>query len=154
MKMKNDFFHDERGIASLEFTLTILIVMLMIMAIYDVLKFQNDMGTVFYNEQVARHRVSLVLLGDNNEKLIENFEDELNELNKNNFLSSLTYFDISLSCFDSLNTRYPVYCGKKIKLLKFSYKVKRKYTDNYISELLKIPVVFEREIFVVNDYYN
>lgn len=154
MKVKSDFIRDDRGIASLEFTFTILIVMLMIMSIYDVLKFQNDMGTVFYNEEIARHRVSLVLLGDNNEELIENFESELNDLNKNNFFSSLIYSDLSISCFDSLNTQYPVRCSKKIKLLKFSYKVKRKYTDNYISALLKMPVVFEREVFVVNDYYN
>lgn len=154
MKIIHDLLHDERGVSTLEFTFTFLIIMLVIMSIYDVLKFQNDIGMVFYNEQIAKHRVDLVKLNEESDTIKDYFELTLNEANENNFFSSLQYSDLNMYCYNSLVLEHPVECDKKIKLIKFSYKVRRKYTDNFISTLLNIPVVFDREIFVVNDYYN
>lgn len=154
MKIAHDLLSDERGVSTLEFILTFIIVMLVIMSIYDVLKFQNDIGMVSYNEQIAKHRVDLARLNEDSNIIKEGFESSLNEANKNEFFSSLQYYDLTMECYSGLSLKYSIKCNEKIKLIKFSYKVRRKYTDNFVSALLNIPVVFDREIFVVNDYYN
>lgn len=154
MKITRDFLKDERGFATLEFSFTFFILMIMIMSIYDVLKFQNDMGMVYFNEQAAKHRVDLVLLNGKSDEIVKNFEAELDKSGRNTFFRSLRYFDVTLRCYNSLSLDYAVTCGKTSKLLRVNYKVRRKFTDNYISALLNIPVEFEREVFIVNDYYN
>jgi len=154
MKIIHDLLDDERGISTIEFTFVFFIAMLMIMSIYDVLKFQNDIGMVFYNEQIARHRIDLVKLVEKSDEIVQDFERELNEANNNNFFSSLEYSEISLTCYNSLDLKYSVNCGKSVKVLRFNYQVKRMYTDSYISKLLNLPVTFSREIYVVNDYFN
>jgi hypothetical protein len=145
---------EESGVATIEATLCISIIMFLFFFIYETLKFQTDIAMITYNEQIAIHRMDVSMLNTRYTELRSQFAGQLEQDNASNYFSTLAYTDVRIHCYNNLDLKQTTSCGRYDKIVNFTYTVTRKYTNPVFTSLLSLPVDIKREVFLINDYYN
>ncbi len=145
---------EERGISTIEVSVLLPILFIILMMIYEVLRFQNDISIIYFNEEFSSQRVDLSFLNNDVEKINENFLADLKKSGSEFYFSALVYSETKITCYEDLNIKIGKKCGKKTKLIKISYQIQREYSSDWISGLLSFPKKFDREVFIVNDYFH
>ncbi|BEM16416.1 TadE/TadG family type IV pilus assembly protein [Serratia marcescens] len=145
---------EERGISTIEASVLLPILFIILMMIYEVLRFQNDISIIYFNEEFASQRVDLSFLDNDVEKINENFLADLNKSGSEFYFSALLYSEPKITCYEDINIKVSKKCGKKTKLINIAYQIQREYSSDWISDLLSFPQQFDREVFIVNDYFH
>lgn len=145
---------DDNGIATVETSILLPLILIIIALFYETLRFQNDISVIYYNEELATRRVDLALLKDDIFKISNKFLVDLSGDDEQFHFSQLTYSKLTMKCFDNIDLKANIKCGSKAKIINFSYQVSREYTNDFINKILSFPTNINREVFIVNDYYN
>jgi len=149
----NKFIKDNDGIATIEVTLLLPILFVILAMTYEVLKFQNDIAMVYFNEEFAVQHVDLALLANKPGDIKLNFLSDLNNNSNAFYFNSLEYSGLTISCYENIDVNYKRSCSKKTKLIKINYTVKRRYTSDITTKIVSLPKMLQREVFITNDYY-
>lgn len=154
MKLLNRYINNENGVSSIEACLLLPVIFFIIAMIYEVLKFQNDIAVIYINEEVATNHVDLSFLDKKVDAMTVDYLYFLNKYGNEFYFNSLSYSDVAIRCYKHINLTLVAPCDKNAKLISITYKVKREFTNDYISDFLSLPQQFDREVFVINDYYG
>jgi len=150
----DEFIKGDAGITTIEVTLLLPLLFVILAMTYEVLKFQNDIAMVYFNEEFATQHVDLALLNNQSSKIKLNFIDDLNNNNNSFYFNSLKYSDLTILCYDNIDTKYSRACSKNTKLIKINYIVRRMYTSDITNKIVSLPRILHREVFITNDYYD
>ncbi|NUU69105.1 hypothetical protein HQN64_23855 [Enterobacteriaceae bacterium BIT-l23] len=154
MNSYTDTLSCERGVATIEMSMVFMIIFVFIVFTYELLKFQNDVMMIAFNEDLAVARIDLAKLNDNPVQLATDFDQQIQSSGQWEYFNSLSYKPSQIQCFDNISQRTPGNCSEKSKLIKFTYQVEREKSAEEICELLGLPITLSREVITVNDYFK
>lgn len=153
MILKSVSIKSEDGVASVETAIVFYLLFLLVMFAYEFMKFQSNISLIYINEEIAMERMDMALLKSEPEKLPINFLAQLNSTVSGNYLNALTYSDVKMECYKSISNTTASTCSMDSKIIKVSYIVKRRFASKLLCDIASLPVIIEREVFNVNDYY-
>ncbi|MGN8010286.1 TadE/TadG family type IV pilus assembly protein [Enterobacter sp. 22325] len=154
MMLKSVPINSEEGIASVETAIVFFPLFLLVMLTYELLMFQSNISLIYINEEIAMERMDMALLNSNPSELQSNFVAQLNSAVSDSFLNAIAYSNVNVECYNSILNTSNNTCSSSSKLIKVSYLVERRFASKWLCDIASLPVILEREVFYVNDYYQ
>ncbi|MFP2428849.1 TadE/TadG family type IV pilus assembly protein [Enterobacter ludwigii] len=154
MVLKSVLIKSEDGVASVETAIVFYLLFLLIMFAYEFINFQSNISLIYINEEIAIERMDMALLNSEPGELSSNFLAQLNSTASGRYLNALAYSDVKVECYNSISDTLNSACSPNSKIIKVSYIVKRRFASKWLCDIASLPVILEREVFNVNDYYQ